>query len=280
MTDLLIIRPSSLSDWLDCRRRFAARHLKDLIASAGYTVAGARAAHVGAAVGTGLHGGAAHTLITRMQTGSDPAEADAEAIAINEMRLRMEQDGCDWDDVTRDVNTAEKQLRRMLRSWQRHIAPTIKPQLVEERLEVDVTEGIGMSGQLDIADTAGNSLRIRDNKTTKQRRSAHAQLGAYGLLLNSHGYDVAGLAIDHVPRTPLRDEQPVPQTHEIPLRAAVEDAMQAVEEIGRDVAEFRRRAANPHGRDPIATFPSNPSSALCNARFCPAWGTNTCRVHV
>lgn len=280
MTDLLVIRPSSLADWLDCRRRYAARHLKDLLAAAGYTVAPPRPAHVGAAVGTGLHSGAAHVLITRMQTGTDPSDGAAESIAIEQMRLRMGEDGCDWDDTTRDINTAEKQLRRMLQSWRRHVAPQIHPQLVEERLEVMVADGIAMSGQLDLADTVGNALRVRDNKTTKQRRAAHAQLGAYGLLLNSHSYEVAGLAIDHVPRVALRDEQPKPETREIPLRAAVEDAMQCVEEIGRDVAEFRRRAANPHGRDPIAAFPANPASSLCNARFCPAWGTNACRVHV
>lgn len=280
MTNDLIIRPSSLSDWVDCRRRYAARHLRGLIAAAGYTVGEKRPAHIGALVGTGLHAGAAHTLIARLR-GTDAPAAAADEVAVTEMRLRMEAEGVDWDDVTRDLNTAEKQLLRMSRAWRQHVAPQIRPRMVEERLDVQVADGIIMSGQLDVADTAGaGGVRIRDTKTTKQRRSAHAQLGAYALLLNSHGYEPQSAVIDHIPRCPIREEQPVPETREIALRAAVEDALQAVEEIGRDVAEFRRRASGESARDPIAVFPANPASALCSARFCPAWGTATCRAHV
>jgi hypothetical protein len=191
----------------------------------------------------------------------------------------MEQEGVDWDELTRDTNTAEKQLLRMSRAWRTHIAPTIDPVLVEERLDVQVAEGVIMSGQIDVADTAGNGVKIRDNKTTKQKRSAHCQLGGYALLLNSHQFDPRGACIDHIPRVALRDEQPTPVSYEIPLREAVEDAMEVVEEIGRRVTEFRARAANPHGRSPIAAFPANPASSLCSARWCPAWGTNTCRAH-
>jgi hypothetical protein len=276
----IVIRPSSLSDWIDCPRRAAARHLQDMLAAAGYTVAPRRPAHIGASVGTGLHAGAAATLIARLSTGRDAPAADADEIALTEMRQRMTDEGCEWDDVTRDLSTAERQLRRMMAAWREFIAPTLRPQLVEERLEVVVADGILMSGQMDVADSAGNGIRIRDNKTTKQKRAAHAQLGAYGLLLNSHGHTVTGLAIDHVQRAPLREPQPEPQTREVPLRDAVEDALQAVDDIGRRVALFRERAADPNGREPIAAFPANPSSALCSARFCPAHSTNTCRVHV
>lgn len=278
----LIIRPSSLADYLDCPRRFAARNLRDMLAAAGYTVGPRKPSHIGASVGTGLHAAAAHTLTARLQTGSDPAPADSEELGIVEMRDRMAAEGVDWDEITRDPNTAEKQLRRMVRSWQKHIGPTIRPQLVEQRLVVQVSDGVVMSGQFDVADTAteGNGVRIRDNKTTKVRRAAHAQLGAYGLILNSHEIEVAGAAIDHIPRVRVDAEQPIPETHEVPLREAVEDALEAVEGIGRCVDEFRRRAADPRGRNPISAFPANPASALCNARWCPAWGTNTCRVHV
>ena len=275
-----IVRPSSLADSLDCPRRFAARHLKDLLASAGYTVGGPRPSHIGASVGTGLHAGAAATLIERLRTGADLPAADAEALAIEEMRQRMATEGVTWDEVTQDTNTAERQLRRMMVSWQRHVAPTVRPQLVEERLEVEIAPGLHMSGQLDVADTAGNALRVRDNKTTKHRRAAHAQLGAYGLLLHSHGWQVAGLAIDHIPRVKISDEQPVPETREIPLREAISDAMQAVEDIGRRIETFRQRAADARSpTDPISAFPANPGSALCNPRYCPAHGTNACRIH-
>lgn len=275
----LIIRPSSLSDAVDCPRRFAARHLRDLLAAAGYTVAGKRPAHVGAAVGTGLHTYAAHTLITHLQTGTDPSEEDSQAAAIQEMRERMEAEGCDWDELTKDTNTAEKQLLRMSRSWHRHTRPQIQPVLVEERLECVVAEGVVMSGQIDVAASRGNGIMVRDNKTTKVKRAAHVQLGAYGLLLTSHGHDVQALVVDHIPRVKIDDEQPTPETRPVALRAAVEEAMQAVEDIGRRVAEFRARAADPNGRSPIAAFPANPASGLCSARFCPAHSTSTCRVH-
>ncbi len=278
--DDLIIRPSSLADWLDCPRRFAARHLRDMLASAGYDVNERRPGHIGAHVGTGLHAAAAHVLKARLATGTDAAQADANAIAIAEMRERMQAEGCQWDDVTHDLNTAEKQLLRMMGAWRQHIAPQIRPQLIEERLECMVAPGIIMSGQVDVADTIGNGVKIRDNKTTKQARSAHAQLGAYGVLLASHSYDVQGAAIDHIVRTSLKNEQPKPETREVAFRPAVDDAIEAIEQIGATVEKFQQRAADPNGRSPIAAFTANPGSALCSARWCPAFGTNTCRAHV
>lgn len=279
--DDLVIRPSSLADFLDCPRRFAARHLRDMLASAGYTVNERRPGHIGAHVGTGLHGGAAHVLKARLATGTDATQDDANAVAIAEMRERMQAEGCQWDEVTHDLNTAEKQLLRMMGAWRTHIAPQIRPQLIEERLECVVAPGIIMSGQVDVADTLDNGgVRIRDNKTTKQQRSAHAQLGGYGLLLASHGYDVQGAAIDHIARAPLTGEQPKPETRPVAFREAVDDALEAVEQIGRAVEMFQARAADPSGRSPIAAFTANPGSMLCSARWCPAFGTNTCGAHV
>lgn len=185
-----------------------------------------------------------------------------------------------WDELTGDLNTAEKQLRRMNHSWHQHLAPTIHPRLVEQRLECVVSPGVVMSGQMDVVDTVGNGVRIRDNKTTKVKRSAHVQLGAYGLVLHSHQYEVQALVIDHIPRVKIRDEQPPPQTRSVDLRSALEDAMQAVQDVGRATDLFRKRAADPAGMDPISAFPANPSSSLCSDKWCPAWGTATCRAHV
>jgi hypothetical protein len=276
MTEL-VVRPSSLADFSDCPRRWATRNAADLLASAGYTLPQRDRRHVGAAVGTGLHAAAEHVLVGRMQ-GGEPLVSDAEERGIEAFRAEVGGGAMDWDDTTPEPNTAEKQLRRMTRAWHRVVAPKIVPVAIEERLDCEVAEGLIASGKPDILDQHGNMIAVRDIKSSRIHRSPHMQMGAYGLILHSHGYEVAALLEDHIPRVRIADPQPEPVTAEIALRSAIEDAHAAMLSIKRAVDDFRERAANPRGPSPIAAFAPNPASRLCSARWCPAWGTAACRA--
>lgn len=279
MTADLVIRPSSLTGFADCPRRWSARHLSDELAAAGYTLRTDTVRSVGAHVGTGVHAAAAFTMQEKLRTGgSIGTDADAEELGIEAFRERAGAEGVDWDTATPDVNTAEKQIRRMSRVWRRGDAAQMQPLQVEERLEATVRPGMALSGQIDALCGSPDEV-VRDLKTGTRRRSNTVQYGAYGLIWRAHGHNPAGIVEDYLARVPLAKEQPPPEAHAIDLSTAQQEAFAVIEDIGRSVDEFRRRVADPNGRAPHMAFRANPASSLCSARWCPAWGTDACRAH-
>ena len=271
------IRPSSLVVYGDCARRWAARHWPDAIAAAGYSLHTASPVHVGAAVGSGVHAAAGYTLTEKKRTGELGSESEAEDRAVAEFGARVEY-GVGWDETTADLPTAKKQIARMSRAYRRHLAPTIDPLLVEERLTADVGDGWAVSGQLDTL--AGDpDMVVGDLKTGVRQRANGVQYATYAMLFRAHGYQVRGIVEWFLPRVRLAHEQPAPSTTNIELSPAMADAMEAIEGIKRDTALFLTRAADPNGRPAPSAFRANPASSLCAAKWCPAWGTAFCRAH-
>jgi hypothetical protein len=285
-----IVRPSSLADFSDCSRRWAARHLRSDLAAAGYELQPPGPSHVGALVGTGVHYGAAYTLSGMTGSGALPRIADAQEAAIVGFRERMEVEGVTWDEVTDKPNTAERQIQRMTRSYCVEVAPQIRPLLVEERVEAEVFPGWIISGQADnlgtlvldvenAGEVAAAGLVLRDLKTGRVKRHHGPQLAVYSMLFAAHGHDVQSALVDFIPRVALKKEQPPAEEHPIDLVTARQDAWSLLRSISRDVAEFEARVANPSGEDPRGAFLANPASSLCSVRFCPAHGTRWCSSH-
>lgn len=282
MDEPRIIRPSSLTTYLDCPRRFAARHLRMDVVSAGYELNKPLPSTAGAVVGSGVHGGVAYTLDHWREHGTYGLDADAVEKGILEFRERVTLDGVTYDDTTRDANTAEKQITRMTRSYRQEVAPKVQPVLVEERLEADIAAGWVLSGQLDTLASVraeGQGERIRDVKSGAVRRANGVQYGAYALLFEAHGYKITGLIEDYIARVKITKEQPPPVEIKIELAAAREDAFETMAAVQRDVALFHERLADPNGRPANAAFRPNPGSQLCSAKWCPAHGTAWCRAH-
>ncbi len=276
------VRPSSLTDYLDCPRRFAARHLRDEVAAAGYTLGIRSPASAGALVGSGVHGGAAWTLQQMRDTGAAGTEADAIEQAIVTLRERIEAEGADWDETTDRVNTAEQQVQRMTKVFRRQVAPQIVPILVEERVEAEFAPGWLLSGQIDAMRTLATSQSghgIRDTKTGTKAPANAVQYGAYGLLFTAHAYQPTEIDEDYIARVKLSREQPDAVTLRIDARQAMQDAHETLHAIVRDTDEFARRVADPRGLPPPGAFRPNPASALCSARWCVAHGTSFCRSH-
>lgn len=281
MTAELLVRPSSLTTFADCERRWAARNLRDELAAAGYTITRSLQLGAGAAVGSGVHAAAAYTLGQKMQTGgaSMGTDADAEEVGIVELRERVEKEGFDADKATPDLNTAEKQIRRMSKVWRRSDASSGMPIQIEERLEAEIAPGIAVSGQADALMTGEPDAEIRDTKTGT-RRANGVQYGTYALIWTAHGYRPQALIEDHVARVPLTKEQPEPESYRIDLQTAAQEAWETIEAVSRAVNEFRRRAADANARPPHMAFRANPASPLCSARWCPAFGTDFCKAHI
>ena len=270
------IRPSSLVTAQDCGARWAARHYAAAITDAGYHLHGTPVLHVGAAVGSGVHAGAAFTLEAKRTTGELGNATEAEDRAVAEFQDRA-QFGVSWDATTDGLPTAQKQLARMTRSFRRHLAPALNVLQVETRLTADAGNGWEVSGQVDMLCGDPDSV-IEDLKTGHSRRANGAQYGAYASVWRAHGYQVQGVRENFLARVKLDKEQPPPERHDVDLVPAMQQAREVIEDIMRQVAEFDRRVVA-GDRPPHLAFRANPASQLCSARFCPAWGTDFCTAH-
>jgi hypothetical protein len=276
-----IVRPSSLTTYLDCPRRWAARHLTDEVTAAGYDLARAQPSSAGALVGSGVHAGNAYTL-EQKRACIDSAANDAVQAGIEGLRQRIQTEGAAWDETTPSLNTAEQQVARMIKTYLIHVAPQIRPLEVEERLEAIMSPTWILSGQVDalaLAATNTNSQVLRDTKTGTQRRANAVQYGAYALILEAHGFNPARLIEDFIQRVPLKKEQPAPASLHFDPAEAKRDAFEAIRALMRDTEDFRARQADPNGEPPHHAFRANPASSLCSARWCPAWGSRWCKSH-
>jgi hypothetical protein len=263
----VVIRCSTLSGYLDCPRRAAARNWVPLLEAAGFSPRQTPGT-IGAAVGTAVHAGAARALQAKVETGMAAGRASAVDEAIATLDAELEARETAWDDVTPHRATAQRQVDRMVGVYLSEIVPKVHPLAVENRMEAVYRPGYVLSGQADNICIAPG--QIRDTKTGKFRRPSAAQLGGYLKLARVHGHDVGELIEDYVARVGVTKPQPGPLTTVHDAEAASAAAGAILDLASAQLDRFRASG------DPWA-FPANPNSALCSDRYCPAWGTSFCK---
>jgi hypothetical protein len=275
VTEPVIVRASSTSNYPDCKRRCAAQMFPHDVKGAGYTLKQLPKS-IGAHIGSGVHAGAAAMLKEKARTGKVGPAPQAVEIAIGEMRRRAEEDGVLYDDEAPNANGAESQVYRMTMSYRTHVAPRVQPIAIEERLECQVNDRLILSGQSDLI--AREPGAVRDLKTGKMMGYHLPQLGSYSLLSRAHrDISIDRAFIDYVPRAPLSKPQPIPVSHEFDVATAEQVTAAIISEIDRDLVTFRH--GDPERRlvpgDPRA-FVANPNSRLCSAKWCGAFGSDFC----
>ena len=276
-TKMIIIRLSHLPGWADCARREAARIMPDMITGAGFTLR-TLVQGVGAAVGTAVHKAAAYTLTEKLEDRGLGDDNDAEDLAIDSFNTQI-GGGVMWDDTTKIKGDGHRQIQRMVRSYRKKVAPTINPVSVEERLKANLVEGMEVSGQRDVLGREPHA--IIDLKTGKSPRANSAQYGGYAMLHHTHEPDnrVERITEHHLPRVGANKDQPEPITIQYDVQASEWLARDLLDDIVRSVDEFKQRVTAFSGKPPEGAFRANPYSMLCSEKFCPAWGTDFCRVH-
>lgn len=261
-----MVRCSSLTEYPDCERRFASRHLQELIGGAGFAMREV-AGQIGAKVGTAVHSGAAHMLRHKMKHGDTGNGADAIEQGIESLRDEM-RNGTVLDDTTPTIGDAEKQVSRMVKAYQMFIAPRIQPVAVELELTARVTKTLRLTGHMDVAENE----EIRDTKTGIHQRPNHPQYGGYSLLRRAHGSVVTKFHEDYVPRGAMAKPQREPKTTEYPVATSEQATKAVLNRIDLAVQVFTK-TGNPW------EFLPNPASMLCSDRFCPAFNTAFCLAH-
>lgn len=273
----MVIRCSSLSGYPDCPRRGAARLFWREIEASGFRLRRTMRG-IGAAIGTALHKSASTVLAEKARSGALPPMTVATDIAVDELDEQIGRE-IEFDGpkgMTHSPREAQQQLRSMVRAYHQVVAPTIEPIIIEERLEAEVEPGIVLSGQPDVV--AREPHRVRDLKSGARRPGSNApQLGGYSLLARSHGLDIESASIDFIRRVRITTPQPDPVSNPVAVAPAETAAANILRHMAGDLVTFRH--GDPARRilpgDPWA-FVANPSSILCSAKWCPAYGTEFC----
>lgn len=269
MTDDLVIRPSSLPKWPDCPRRSAVRASPELFLERTGVRARYTPKHIGASVGTGFHAGGDALLKHKLVHGTLCTQAEARDAALASLGAELDNAETSWDEETPNKSTAEKQIERMLLRYRGDVAEHIQPVAVEQRFEGRV-HGVTISGKMDSAVILPE--QIRDNKTGKRRGNNVAQYGAYAGLAEANKVlnKVLTVVEDYTARVSIQKEQP-------PVLSIAFDAVYAKKLASFTIKEVKRQYELFDQTGDIMSFPANPSSGLCSANFCPAYGTKLCR---
>ncbi|MDR2594547.1 MAG: PD-(D/E)XK nuclease family protein [Fibromonadaceae bacterium] len=268
------IRASMLPSYNDCPRRAVARQFRSKIEKAGFFL-NPELPSIGAVVGT-----TTHSVVEAFYFSSKKLENFNEENAITEAMEALKNEagkGCIWDDSTPSVETAEKQIKRMVRVYIEELGKNLTPVATELELVADLDDGWELSGHIDLlAKDKEGKFWLRDLKTGSVSRSHHAQLGAYSLLYHTAPPDglpkkIEGGAIDFVKRTPKTRPQDSIKITEYNLALCERTAWATIQKIKSDMALFDKTT------DPFV-FPENSMSMLCNKTYCVAHNTDFCPI--
>lgn len=255
-----------LPGWADCARRAAAKQYPELLKGAGFETRKLLPS-IGAAVGTAAHAGAAHLLRIKKEWGGVAELAKAETIAFDCLLAEIAP-GAEWDDTTPNSLVAQMQIRRLLEAYIPIVAST-EPAEIEKELRAESGDW-EFVGHVDLFTADGH---LDDLKTGAVRRPYQAQLGGYVLLAKANGLDVKSIGITFVRRGKRTKPQPPAERQFYDLDTAERAAWSTIGAIKRDVEAFEKTG------DPD-TFLANPMSMMCSKRYCPAWGTSFCKMHM
>jgi hypothetical protein len=268
--DVTYIRASSLSGWNDCPRRGMARQYPDIFESAtGVEVRREEKRFVSAAIGTSIHRGAQTILTMKMQ--GESASIDDMIGASMASYAEETADGIEYDGTTAAPSVAEQQIIILAREYYNSVFPEIEPIAIEQSLSAFIgSEGaFKLTGHPDVIERR----RIRDIKTGRHGHNCHAQLGAYTLLAaaNDIGEPPDELVVDHLPRKTPNKPYPGIGIFRYDADACTAEARAVLKIIMIQIRDLR----NEKTPDVV---PANPSSILCSEKFCPAYGTDFCRL--
>jgi len=268
---MIKIRASMLPSWHDCPRRGAAKQFRRMIAEAGFELREISRS-IGAAIGTGLHSGVMPALKMKMQTGELPPVNSSIELGIIEFK-KQAAEGIIYDTTTASMSEAEKQIITMVTVYNAKIAPNINlAYLPEEELKACIQSAgiaVELSGHPDIETT---DLELCDVKSGTKMRPYFSQLGGYSLLrLSNGGKHPDRMRIDYVPRVSTKKMYPGIERYYYDVITCEREAWGVIKHIVMNVNKFLEV------KQPWC-FPANPMSMMCSDKYCPAWGTEFCKL--
>lgn len=266
--NIVTVRASALSDFLDCPARAEAKHLRGLrTPSSG-----------GATIGQALH---------RSTALYDQSALDGQGLTISETAgaavdaIHRPHEDVEWDDTEEGPKEAEAVAVALHKLYCTQIAPTQEYAAVEvlcERLEI-VDIGLALTGTTDRVRRVVDGFGISDLKSGKTAVKAdgtvatkgHAyQLGVYELLAER----ASGIEISAPAQVIGLQVAKTDRGQRVATSGPVEGARDVLvgDEDSPGVLEVVAKMIH------AGSFPGNPRSMLCGERYCPIY--NRCKFRL
>ncbi len=268
MSEPIKIRASQTSGWNDCPRRGATKSYQDMIEKAGYELNEKTftVRFVSSALGTAVHEGTKYALQNKME-GNIVSLDEMTEIASNNFEEASDS-GLAYDTITGKPSDAFKQIESINRAYYHFILPEINPVSVEDFMEAVLPDGTEITAHADVIE----SISVRDLKTGKCPTDYHAQLGTYSMLARLNGIcDPKKLIVDWLPRTAVSKNYEEPKSLVFNVDVCENEAKNTIKSIISQVNEFKKEGNS-------NAFPANSMSILCSERYCPAFGTDFCKL--
>ena len=244
MTEKLIIRPSSLSTWMNCPWKWYKHHIEGVPSIPNVKMIAGTATHKGAEVG----------YTEKIESGKLPPKSVMTDAAVEEFHRKLKEDV----DVQEDENPDdyEKIVVENISLYEPLMERT-EPNQVEAHFRLPITSDYveALEGTADIVEKAS----IVDIKTTLRKatpRNYVLQLSAYALLAeNEFGkkFDTAG----------IHNIVNGKAVYDLPLELAKERTHYLLETLVKSVDTVLSGKAAPE-----VVFTGNPTGFLCDSKYC------------
>lgn len=258
------LRPSSLSGFWDCQRRFAARQFPEKFRALGYVVGGDKK-NAGSSLGTSMHV-TFNAILKANSEGKSLTEAEASEIAISDYEQAEAKQEIQYTSAIKDKDKVIKKMVMMT------------PSLINISKEIDVDQVDVFAERKfpyhDItltfkgtADVVTKDDLIVDLKTgiSKPKTSWLQYCGYYFLFKPKR--DIKGLKEFFVSSTKPENNQ----TKVYGSRDAMPHFTKAFNAILDKTNLF-------YDKKDVDVFEINPSSMLCSRKYCTIYGTDACPV--
>ena len=251
------IRASSLGELFDCPARWEAKHIRNL-----------RLPRSAAAqLGTAVHEGAA--LYDQSRLDGNPLSADETAGAVVDA-LQHPREDVDWEDTS--AAEVERMALPLHGLYCREIAPRQEYVAVEATCEnLTLTDiGLTLTGTVDRVRSTPTGLGISDIKTGKTAVAADGTVNTQGHAAQLAVYEIiAGHAIGRTIDAPAQiiglQVAKTDKGRRVGV-GTIHDARDILLDDGESPGLLRHAATMLH----TGNFYGNPSSKLCNPKYCPA----------
>ena len=256
------IRPSGVSSFMSCPKKWAAQTLM------GYRGWGSFAS----VRGTGVHAGAEAIWtesIAKNEKIINKTQAQDAAVQSVEKAFEEEDIRLDKDDFAQTKDNAKDNAANGAAIYCDMAQEIEVPKFVEHYMSIDLGDNISVGGT---ADFIGHDGRIEDIKTSTKQPTPQqyaAQLGVYARLADLNGLkaDLENSRIQGVAF--LKNTT---QGHLLPFKLNMTLTSYLINTLKERTILARQ---NPLEIDLL--FPANPSSYLCNPKYCAYW--DDCEAH-
>lgn len=269
------VRASSLSTHVDCPRRWAVEYLSKTGGEKGTDKDEKQVKQYGAVIGDMCHKAVERLLFAKLE-GSKVSIDTVVEDQLKDFFAITKITPIKGDDYTDDQIDAGIQIDRMIRLFYEDVLPSIEPYWIEHEIKLEYSHRIHQSVRLDLlASLSPTSFWLIDFKFGRHDSYHAPQLGNDLIAVENEleRLEIPGtidrISVIHIPRVKRKSKQPGAEFIEFTRDQVIDAYEMTMEEIDKNIKDADETGS-------LWAFRPRPTSNLCSAKTCSAYGTDKC----